>query len=587
MNKNKKIQGLDGLRAIAILGVTLFHMFSTTFKGGYLGVVLFFVLTGFLLTYTSSERIKNNTFSLKNYYQSRIKRIYPHLILMILTTLGIYFICIKSALHNPKAEIISILTGLNNYYQINQKVDYFTKISSNSPFSHLWFLSIELQFYLIFPFLLMGLHHLQKKKGKAQTIKIFSSVILIFALIMPIKYVFKVNATTLYYGTDTRIFSLLAGMLLAMIYKHKESTNAFKNALICIALLILSYFIFNGQSAIVYLCIIWLVTILSMLIIYFTANSKINLDLQYLDWIGKHSYEIYLWQYPIIFFFQYKHWSNSIAYILEFILLFICVLWSDFILRSIHLYKHKKSLQKLIIVCWCVSLVTQSIGIYACMSIQPIDTSKLESQLKKNKKKLKKHNKQNTTEIKTEEAKNVDYTPSGNSSKVSDQGLVMLGDSVLLSASEELLNIYPDAIIDAEVSRQIYQEQGPYKQYLSEGKVHNTIIMALGTNGTLTSDEVESSLELIGDNHSILWVNNYCPEDSWQDSNNAYLQEIAQSHKNVTIVDWYSLISQHPEWLYEDGVHPNEDGQVQYAQLIQSTLNDLINKQKEIESSAN
>lgn len=585
MNQNKRIEGLDVLRAIAIIGVTFFHMFPSVVKGGYLGVILFFVLTGFLLTYTSQEKIKNKSFSILSYYKSRIKRIYPHLLLMTLTTLGIFFLFAKSALNNPKAETLSILFGLNNYYQIHQNLDYFTKITNSSPFSHLWFLSIELQFYLIFPFLLLALNYLQNKKGRKKTKEIFIGLLLILSLIMPIKYLLGTDVTTLYYSTDTRIFSILAGMFLGLIYKHKPENNA-KELSISIFLLIICYFIFDGQDSIVYLCILWLITILSMFIIQLTANHKKPLNNFVLNWIGKHSYELYLWQYPIIYLFQYLGWNKHfISYIFECILLFFCVIWSNFIFKSIPLLKKKSQLKKVIIPCLVLSLTTQCIGVYACFTIKPTNTNELQEKIKKNKKKIKKSNQSNNSEnIETQEAKDVDYSSSGNSTKVSDQGMVFLGDSVMLAASDSILNLYPDASIDAEVSRHVGQEQQAYQQFLNEGKVHNTVVIALGTNGTLYDNIVEQTLSLIGEDHSILWVNNYCPTCEWQDSNNAYLQQVAQNHSNVTIIDWYSLIKDHPEWLWDDGIHPNDEGCIQYANLIQQNIDDIMNKQKELES---
>ncbi len=247
--------------------------------------------------------------------------------------------------------------------------------------------------------------------------------------------------------------------------------------------------------------------------------------------------------------------------------------------------KRKPQFKKIIIPCIVVSLITQCIGAYACFTIKPTNTSELQEKIKKNKKKISKTNKSNNSEnVETEETKNIDYSSSGNSAKVSDQGMVFLGDSVMLAASDAILNLYPDASIDAHVSRHIGEEQQPYQQFVNEGKVHNTIVIALGTNGELYDDIVEQTLSLIGEERSIFWVNTYCPTTEWQDSNNAYLQQLAQKHSNITIIDWYSLIKDHPEWLWDDGIHPNDEGSVQYANLIQQSINDVLNKQKQLES---
>ena len=223
--KGNRIKGMDGLRGIAIIGITLFHMFPNVFKGGYLGVVLFFVLTGFLMVITNKKKMENREFSTIKFYISRIKRLYPPLLVMVFTTLGVYFFLANDSLRGMKMQVLSIFAGFNNFWQISQSLDYFTRIANTSPFSHLWFLSIEMQFYLIFPLLLFGLYKLEEKKGKSNTIKTMLGVTVAFALIMPILYLCKVNVTRLYYGTDTRIYALFAGMLLGWIYTKQEETK--------------------------------------------------------------------------------------------------------------------------------------------------------------------------------------------------------------------------------------------------------------------------------------------------------------------------------------------------------------------------
>lgn len=123
-----RLRGMDGLRGVAIIAITLFHMFPSVFRGGYLGVVLFFVLTGFLLVVSAKKKMNQKEFSLRDYYLARIKRIYPPLLVMVFTTLGIYFILAKDALYNMKMQVFSILAGFNNWWQISQSIDYFTRI---------------------------------------------------------------------------------------------------------------------------------------------------------------------------------------------------------------------------------------------------------------------------------------------------------------------------------------------------------------------------------------------------------------------------------------------------------------------------
>lgn len=585
--EGNRIKGMDGLRGIAIIGITLFHMFPNVFKGGYLGVVLFFVLTGFLMVITNKKKMENKEFSVIKFYVSRIKRLYPPLLVMVFTTLGIYFFLANDSLRGMKMQVLSIFAGFNNFWQISQSLDYFTRIANTSPFSHLWFLSIEMQFYLIFPLLLFGLYKLEEKKGKSNTIKTMLGVTVAFALIMPILYLRGVNVTRLYYGTDTRIYALFAGMLLGWIYtKEEETKKNFYISLSLIGILAVSYFIFAGKMPIVYLLVLALTTILSMFLIEKTANSSVSLDVPILDWIGRHSYEIYLWQYPVIYLFQYKDWNKHfIIYLFEFVILIALVVWTNYFLKVFKYKQIKPRFQKAVLACGIVGFVFQATGVVALATSKELDSTELQKRIAENEEAIKK-NKNVKSDGKAEKAKDVDYSSSGNSQKVSDKGLFCIGDSVMLSAYTNIQAVYPDSVVDAAVSRQIYQAQDVLRWYQSQGNIHNTVVISLGTNGVLDENNVEQVLEMIGSDKSIFWVNIYAPGVEWEASNNEYLQELAKKHSNITIVDWNSYISQHTDLLEADGIHPMEPGADAYAHLIQEKINEVMQKQKEIEEKA-
>ena len=586
--EGSRIKGMDGLRGIAIIAITLFHMFPNVFKGGYLGVVLFFVLTGFLMVITNKKKMENKEFSVIKFYVSRIKRLYPPLLVMVFTTLGIYFFLANDSLRGMKMQVLSIFAGFNNFWQISQSLDYFTRIANTSPFSHLWFLSIEMQFYLIFPLLLFGLYKLEEKKGKSNTIKTMLGVTVAFALIMPILYLCGVNVTRLYYGTDTRVYSLFAGMLLGWIYtKEEETKKNFYISLSLIGILAVSYFIFAGKMPIVYLLVLALTTILSMFLIEKTANSSVSLDVPILDWIGKHSYEIYLWQYPVIYLFQYKDWDKHfIIYLFEFVILIALVVWTNYFLKVFKYKQIKPRFQKAVLACGIVGLAFQATGVVALATSKEVDSTELQKRIAENEEAIKKK-KNAKSDGKMEKAKDVDYSSSGNSQKVSDKGLFCIGDSVMLSAYTNIQAVYPDSIVDAAVSRQIYQAQDVLRWYQSQGNIHNTVVISLGTNGVLDENNVEQVLEMIGSDKSIFWVNIYAPGVEWEASNNEYLQELAKKHSNITIVDWNSYISKHTDLLEADGIHPIEEGANAYAHLIQEKINEVMQKQKEIEKKAN
>ena len=120
-----------------------------------------------------------------------------------------------------------------------------------------------------------------------------------------------------------------------------------------------------------------------------------------------------------------------------------------------------------------------------------------------------------------------------------------------------------------------------------QGRLGNLVVIALGTNGPIAGAEryevqTRQLLEYLGPNRHIFWVNVYCPELKWQNTNNEYINKIAAEHSNVKVVDWYSLISQHPEWLVEDGIHPNNEGTAQYAKLIHDRMVQVLSEQGQV-----
>ena len=160
-------------------------------------------------------------------------------------------------------------------------------------------------------------------------------------------------------------------------------------------------------------------------------------------------------------------------------------------------------------------------------------------------------------------------------------GVACIGDSVMLGSSGELRKVLPGCIIDAEVSRYVGGGLDAAKEMAAQGRLGKNVVIALGTNGPIAGYEkyevqTRALLEYLGPDRHIFWVNVYCPELSWQQTNNDYLVSMAKDHPNVTIVDWYGLVSKHPEWLGGDGIHPNDEGTAAYAKLIHDTMAETL-----------
>lgn len=470
-NKGSRIAGLDGLRTLAITGVTLFHMFPQGFKGGWLGVSLFFVITGYLLAYTGEKERASHGFSLLSYLWKRIKRIYPSLIIMILMTVGIYSFFAPDIITAIRPEVLSVLLGVNNWWQIEQNADYFTRIASQSPFTHLWFLGIEIQYYLSWP-LLYGFYILiEKFSGPKAGTAFFFLVGLGAMTVMPYDFKEGMDMTRLYYGTDTRMYALLLGAALGLSHAHRaydgESRNREKTVISFlymagIVLTAAGYFFLDGRLPAVYEWAMAAYTILFLLLLVWTADTSLPfgkwMDNPLFCWIGKYSYGIFLWQYPVIFLFRYMKWEGIMPYVMETAEIFLIVLlavWSSLVENlltgHIHFIGHPRKTFLKALAILLISLPAFPFMVYGCRGLWNSSTERV-SDMGEMKERFAENEKM--LENQQVEAIPVPEETKAKSHPTLDH-VACIGDSVMLGSAMDIHDVLPDCYIDAKVSRYV------------------------------------------------------------------------------------------------------------------------------------
>ena len=333
----QRIHGLNGLRTLALTGVLLFHMFPRTVPGGFFGVILFFVISGFLTAYSS---VQSGRTAVIPYYLKRMKRIYPALILMIFITVEAVAVTDHFRLANTQPEVLSILLGYNNYWQILQRADYFANLSSNSPFTHLWYIAILIQFELIWPWLF----RLARKLHRADTLRIMA---LLSLFLMPVlSFVPSVPQTVLYYGTFCRIHALLAGAYAGWKTAERKRNHHVRNIvslpyfLFYFILTAVIWFTVSGQNQAIYCFGMPAYAIASLIAVELCTDAKNPLtpllDRGFAGFCSTYSYEIYLWQYPVCSVFAILGLSSGLLNILmQFFVLLILSVWSHHFIRRL------------------------------------------------------------------------------------------------------------------------------------------------------------------------------------------------------------------------------------------------------------
>jgi len=310
--KKRYIAGLDGLRALAIIAVIAYHLDISRISGGFLGVDIFFVLSGYLVTNLLIERRRErHRLNLSGFWVRRFRRLFPALIVMLMVVVAWATLFDRSMLQSLRGDVGSAMVYANNWRLIFHQVSYFEQYSTPAPLIHLWSLSVEGQFYIIWPLLLtLGLRFTPKR---IQMVLITLSLALASMLAMILLYQPGSDPSRVYYGTDTRVFALLIGATLALMLPSQGIiTNPSRRTrlsfewigwlgLAAIVTLLLQAnefddFLYRGGFM---LAAISTAMVIIALIHPFTWVSKL-FSLKPLRWIGMRSYGIYLWHYPII-----------------------------------------------------------------------------------------------------------------------------------------------------------------------------------------------------------------------------------------------------------------------------------------------
>ena len=326
-NIKSHIQGIDGLRGIAILMVIGYHLFPNVMPGGFIGVNLFLVLSGFLTVVSSCKRLKNNRYSIIGFYIDRLIRLFPALILTIAITVIACYIFVPDALRGIRMEIASVVGGFNNWWQIAESGSYFTDIASSSPFVHLWYLSLEMQFYLLWPILFYLVNWLRKKGFRGELVFILFALVSIAASILMVSP--QVDPTRAYYGLDSRLYAFCIGAFVGYNYVYRR--NRIMNdpipimiGFITLLVMTLASVLFIDASNIwSYWVVLPLSAIGFAILCDIASNTRyvfgLWVDNPVLKWFNQYSYVFYLTHYPIIYIVTRVYGK------LDFIGILICI----------------------------------------------------------------------------------------------------------------------------------------------------------------------------------------------------------------------------------------------------------------------
>ena len=573
--KKEYYKKLDIIRVLSCFAVLLYHL--NILKGGYLAVCIFFALTGYLSIVSNY----NKEFSIKKYYQKRLKKIYLPLLIILFLTLGILKILPNMNYIIIKRELYSILFGYNNFWQLNANLDYFVR-NINSPFIHLWYIAILLQYELVFPFILLFIKKLKEKTNKIVPI-IFVMLLTIASYIFFIM-TFNSNIMSAYYNTFTRAYSILLGVLLGLIHIYYKPLiiNKLKNIIYYIYILVLCllFVLIDIKLPLSYIFMLLTTLITLRLIDYSIMKEKEN---KLLKKIANMTYEIYLVQYPVIYIFQNISMNNY----MKLFLIIITTLIIAYIINK--LVNYKKTDNKLFLILFLAITIISLFGFYNFIITKDNhkEMKKLEQDLANNQELMKAKKEEYLKSIKQEEDEwnntlSSFDNPEALNERIKNLHIVGIGDSIMELALPDLYDVFPNGYFDAATNRTIYKVNDILLDLINRGALGDVVVMCIGTNGEFYDRDTEEVMATLGD-RDVFWLN---ATNADYDTFNGDLYALASRHSNIHIIDWVSVINEHPEYLISDRVHPTVRGCKIYAQYIYDSIYNYYLSQMENEKEA-
>ena len=576
---------LDIVRALACAAVLLYHL--GVLKGGFLAVCTFFVLSGFL---SVTSALQQEEFSIKRYYGRRLVQTYLPLAAVTRITVLVITLIPDIIWLNLKPETGSVLLGYNNWWQLSVSLDYFARHVS-SPFMHFWYVAIQLQFDLVFPFIFLFLKKMREKEGdQAPQLFLFMGAAL-SAIYMALLYD-NGSVMAAYYDTFSRVHALLAGMLFGFFMHERNSRedtgskeSRSKAAVLWAGILIwVAMMVFCGPDSGAAPMI--LAVPLSIAIIW--AGTRVR-ERKRIDAVfGKISglsFEIYLVQYPVIYLVQemmFSGWFNdlpkSISMSENTPVMIIGKIVVTVILAAVLKYaegfragkNRKTDIKRAIALVAVLALASAGAVKYVLAEDHTQELKELEEQLGAIAAEMEQRQAELLERRKQEEQdweamlETLQNGEEGLQDAVRQLPVVGIGDSVMLGALSELYDQFPNGYFDAGTSRTSYVADGIVSYIENMGLLGDVVVFNFGANGEGPDWVREEVVDRLSD-RKVFWLTNTNRSTFWV---NDSIKELAASRSNLTIIDWNEISEGHDEYFISDGIHLTEEGRKAFAGAI-------------------
>ena len=612
------LPGLDGVRALAVIGVLLYHADLSWIPGGFLGVDVFFVLSGFLITSLILEEFdRSGRVDFRKFYLGRARRLLPALILVLVVVSLAAALVYQDAARQLASDVVASIFYVNNWWYIAADQSYFEFIGRPPLLKHLWSLAVEEQFYLVWPAIAFLAMRRFARKGVFAVAATLAIVSTIWMLQLAVANGFPdfADPSRAYFGTDSHSMGLLIGAALATFWRPGRMRRSLPTGAsviitaigIAALLAVIWFFVFVGEFT------PWLyrggflgLALIVATLIAAASHPGVGLGkamgTQPWRYIGQRSYGLYLWHWPVFMATRPGLDLPLDGVPLLILRLGLTVGIAELSFRFVEMPIRRGVIQRyaarikaasgarrrrlrlvatamisatvvsVVAVALLLAATTRTAGetvvaadVAAAMGIAsggPTEVSLDDgSEGPAVEPSAASSGGTGTTSPATAGA-----TPPATPTR--DTGTVSaIGDSVMLGARSVLKDVIPGTRVDAAVSRYPGAFIGKLKRYVAGNRLAPIVVLHPGTNGVLPESMMREMLDILADSPRVVVVNNNMPR-TWREPNNNVMADVVPEYPNAVLADWRGVSVDHPEYFASDGIHLTEKGAKAYADLI-------------------